>query len=175
MTIMNNLGILLIFFITIVFTLLIILIIIEKKLHKKIIKNENSRNMFYLERIGRINKKDPDKALTSIDKIAKDFFKEAFKVKRNMGYDLLGSSFKQKNNVEVARFCSLMNDSLYSGKKKNDENIKGLILILESIVKNNLLYTKEELERKNLEKEGLINYLKNIKISCVGKKKFDNK
>ena len=175
MVLIKNLGNTLIISMTLVFVLLIILIIIEKILHKKIIKNQGSRNIFYINKIESISETNLDKALTDINQITRDFFKDAFKIKHNIGYTKLENFFNQKNDAEAAEFCSLMNDSLYSGKKNKEEDIQKLILSLTNIVRNNPLFTKEELRRKKLEKTGLVNYLKNIKIPGISKKKLDNK
>jgi len=184
MVLIKNLGNTLIISMTLVFVLLIILIIIEKILHKKIIKNQGSRNIFYINKIESINKTNLDKALTDIDQITRDFFKEAFNIKQNIGYTKLENFFNQKNDTEAAEFCNLMNDSLYSGKKNKKEyiqkwvlslTVQKLILSLTNIVQNNPLFTEEELRRKKLEKTGLVNYLKNIKIPGISKKKLDNK
>jgi len=67
-----------------------------------------------------------------------------------------------------------MNNTLYSGKKINKSDNEKLILSLKSIVKNNPIFTKEDLERNKLEKKGIWDYLKNINIPGVRKKEIDN-
>lgn len=175
MIIIKNLGIILIILIAVVFTLLIILINIEKRLHKKIIKKKSSRDIFYLKRIEGIPKIDSRKTLINIDKIAREFLKEAFKIKGTEDYSILEDFFNQKGNNEIAEFCDSMNNALYSGKKINKEDSQKLISSLIKIIKDNPLFIKEELKKKEVKKPGILNYLKNIKVSGIGKKEIKNK
>ena len=137
----ENLGKVLIISITIITSILIILITIEKKLNKKIPKK--TRNAFYISEIKKIDKSNPKKILKSIDKIARNFFEEAFKIKKFTGYSELKKPFNQKNNVKAVEFCELITKLLYS-KEKNNNKIQRLINLLIEIVKTNKIISKEE-------------------------------
>ena len=148
MVTIENLGNILMILIAVVSALLIILIIIEKKLHKKIIKTKESRNVFYIKKISKVDKPDSKNTLTNLNKITREFFIEAFKIEPGADYLKLEKFFNQQNNIEVAEFCGLMNDALYSGKRNKKEDIKGLILSLAGIVQRTPLSTGEELKIK---------------------------
>ena len=171
MIIMENLGKILIISITIITSILIVLITIEKKLNKKITKT--NRNDFYISEIKKIEKSNPKKILKSIDKIARSFFEEAFKIKKFTGYSELKKPFAKKNNVKVVEFCELITKLLYS-KEKNNNKIQRLISLLIGIVKANKIVSKEE-EQIKTKKNRFKNYLRKVKIFSIGKKKLKNK
>lgn len=143
MTVIENLGNVLIISIIVIVLTLIILVIIERKFYLKLIRSIYSRNNFYMKKIANLNKIGSKNILVSIDQIARNFFIEAFGTKNTEDYSKLENFFKQKNQVEPARFCELMNHALYSGKEINQEDRERLILILIEIVKNNLIATKD--------------------------------
>ena len=125
MRLIENLGIILIVFVIVIASVLIILIIIEKKL-KFISKiKKKNKNQLYIEEVKKIKKSDPEKALKSIDDIAKRFFEEAFKIKKFTGYFELKKFFDQQKNTKAIKFCEYMNMLLYS-KKKNKKTIQKL-------------------------------------------------
>lgn len=159
MVFMENLGKILIVLIPIIIAVLLVLIIIEKKFRAKI--RQNDRNKFYLSGISAINKTDPKKALESIDKIARDFFEEAFKIKRSAGYSELKKYFDQNNKAKAAEFCEIMNNLLYS-KEKDNSKIKKLTDLLTEIAETNEVISEEE------------QILGKRKISRVSKEEFNN-
>ncbi len=138
---MENLGIILIVSIITIVSILIILLVVEKKLKKRIKKK--NRNRFYISEIKKIDKSNPKKILKSIDKIARNFFEEAFNIKKFVGYSELKKSFNQKNNIKSVEFCNLMTTVLYS-KEKNNNKIQRLILLLIEIVETNEIISKED-------------------------------
>lgn len=176
---MENIGNILIISIIIIASILIILIIIEKKLYRKISQNRETRNDFYIKQITNIYKTNPKNILESVNKIAMDFFKEAFGIKPNTDHSKLKRHFNNKNNAKSAEFCSLMNETLYSGKKTNQKTNQKLIQLLIKIIKSNPIFTpkeKEELKKsRELQKTGILNFLKKIEMSCIGKKKINSK
>lgn len=138
--------------IAIIVFILIILIIIEKKLRKKIRIMRGDRNATYIKRINKIDQTDPKHTLERIDRIAMDFFRERFEINRPTEYSELEKFFIKQNNKETAKFCSLVNDLLYSGKITNEKINQKLIQDLVNIIKNNPIINKEELKKSILEK-----------------------
>ncbi|MFH1585772.1 MAG: hypothetical protein ABIB79_03325 [archaeon] len=164
--------------IVVVAAILAYLVFVEKKLYKKLLKVQNDRNKFYIKEITTVRKPDPAEILKKADEIAMDFFKEAFGVKRGTEYSKLEKYFKQEKNPEAAKFCNLMNDILYSGKKPNKEDNQKLIVILIDIIKNNQIITpeeKEEIRKEELKKEKMKSYLDKINVFGVSKKELDEK
>lgn len=141
MVFIENLGKILIILIPIIILVLIILIILEKRLRNKI--RENDRNKFYLSKISEIDRSDPKKILGSIDKIARNFFEEAFKIKKSAGYSELKNYFYEQKNARVAEFCELMNNLLYAQEKDNNK-IQKLINLLTEIAETNQIVSEEE-------------------------------
>ena len=105
----EDLGIFLILFIAIIIVILIILIIIERKISRKIIKDRNSRNVFYLKQLENAAREYPKNMLINLDKIARNFFAEAFGTRNTSDYSRLESFFKQQNKPIEAEFCNLIN------------------------------------------------------------------
>lgn len=130
--------------IAIIVLFLIILIIIEKKLRKKIKIMKSDRNATYFRRINRIDQKDPKHTLERIDRIARDFFRERFGIKRAIEYSELESIFIKQNKKETAKFCSLINDLLYSGRITDEKINQELIQDLTSIIENNPITNRQE-------------------------------
>lgn len=170
MTFMENLGIVLIISIITIASILTILLAVEKKLKKRIKKK--NRNRFYISEIKKIDKSNPKKILKSIDKIARNFFDEAFKIKKFVGYSELKKSFNKKNNIKAVEFCDLITMLLYS-KEKNSNKIQELINLLIEIVKTNKIISKEEQMKTG--KHKIRNYLGKMNIFHISKKKFQNK
>lgn len=161
MVFIANLGNILIISIIIIAAVLIILIIIEKKLYRKINRSCNRRNTFYVKRIENTKKTNTKNTLTQIDQIAKDFFAEAFGTKNTEDYSKLEDFFKQRNNLEIAEFCKLMNLALYSGEGITKKESQKLVPFLMGIVKKNLIATKYELRKlREPKKTGILDYLK---------------
>ena len=155
MALINNIGIILIVLIAVVSAILIIVIIVEKKLRKRVVQNQGSRNLFYIRQVDDINKTNARSGLTQIDKITMTFLEEAFMIKQSADYSALEKFFRQRGNKELANFCRVMNNALYSGIKANNQENERISLMLKEIIKNNPLYTEEELERMKEEKSGM--------------------
>jgi len=138
----TNLGIILIASIVIIALILFFLLMKEKKLKKKI-KEENNRTPSYISEIEKIERANPKKILNFIDKIARDFFKEAFKIRRFIGYSELKKTFSRRNNEKAVEFCDLMSKSLYS-KEPDGEKIQKIINLLIEIVEANQPVSEEK-------------------------------
>jgi len=93
---LDNIGYILIGVIVITVLVLFGLWLFEKKLKKKVVQGRNTRNNFYLEKLGKIDTSSLSKSLKSISKIAKNFFAEAFKIKGVVEYSELRNFFKKK-------------------------------------------------------------------------------
>ena len=137
----KNLGSILVIAIVVIAIILIFLIIKGKRSNKKI--KEKNWNAFYISEIRKIDKSSPRKVLNSLDKITRDFFKEAFKIRKFVGYSELKKIFNRKDNAKAVEFCELMSKSLYS-KERNSEKIQRLINLLIEIIKANKITSKEE-------------------------------
>lgn len=172
--------------IAIIVILLAILYYMENKINKKLTIDKNNRNLFYLDKILKINKPNSKKTLEEIDTIAKNFFKEAFKQEVFEGYTKFKESLNKEKNKKEIKFCETMTKALYSKKEPEREQIKQLIVLLINLVKSNRILTpkeKKELEEpknkiKNYlkkKKEKIQSYLQKIKIFGVDKKKSYNK
>ena len=164
MVLIENFGKILIISIIIIASALIILVIIEKKLYRKIIQGRNSRNVFYAKKIEDIKNTGAKNKLIILGQIARDFFAEAFGTKNTADYSKLENFFKQKNNLEIAEFCRIMNRALYSGGKINKEESQKIIPLLRVIVQKNHIFTQKEREelKKSQEpqKPGILDSLK---------------
>lgn len=176
MDLIENIGNILIILIAIASVILIILIALEKNLYQKIVIRKNRRNAFYIKEIKKINKKDPKIALNKIDNIARNFFKEAFKIGKSKDYTEIKGYFNQKNNIDASILCDMMIKILYSGKEPDVKKNQILIIQLIKIIVNNPIMTKEEkLLQENKNKKTIKNLLQNIWISKIRKKELDNK
>jgi len=173
MSFLGNIGYILGGFIVIIAIFLILLAIIEKKLHIKIIQTRFTPNQAYIIKISKLNVKKPQESLKSLDKIAKEFFKEAFHVKGAPDYSELLEIFNKKKNKKAIEFCIVMNNFLYSNQEISKKDLQYLIMILAEIIASNRILTKEEqkeLDRLSMEKNpqktstlSKINFLKKKK------------
>ncbi len=135
------LGGILIGSIVIIALILAFLVIKGKKIKKK--EGEKNWNAFYLSEIRKIDKSNPKRILNSIDKITRNFFKEAFKIRKFVGYSELKKIFSKRNNPKAVEFCDLMSKSLYS-KEEDGEKIQRLTNLLVEIIRTNKIASKEE-------------------------------
>lgn len=168
MSFLANLGYILLGFIGIVSVFLIILAILEKKLHIRFIRGQYARNEQYLEKISKIDVKNPVNALQSLGKISKFFFSEAFHVKGSPEFSSLEDFFKKKNNKKAREFCEKMTAYLYSHEEITKEKLQNLITLLAEIISKNKIITpqrKEELDAKSQK----LDPIKRINIPIVKK------
>ncbi|MBU0894029.1 MAG: hypothetical protein KKF48_03825 [Nanoarchaeota archaeon] len=152
----TNLGAILIAVVAIVSIILIILIFLEKKLYKKASKVKYTKNLFYIEKISQLNLSNSEATLKNINKIARNFFREAFKTQGSTEYSELEEIFTKKNNKKITEFCKIMSNLFYSGKKPDKKTNQNLInLLVEIIEKNKIIskYEKKRLDKKSLEKD----------------------
>ncbi len=126
----------------------------EKKLKKKVIEGRNTRNDFYIEKIAKMDASNPSRTLMAINKIAKNFFIEAFKIKSAMDYSELKDFFDKKNNKKTKRFCEIMTEIYYAKENVDKKQIKELTNLLAEIISSNHIISKEE--KKELDKKSQI-------------------
>jgi len=176
----NNLGIILIVIVVAISAILFFLFFIEKRINKKIKNVGHLKNKLYIEKLSKLNPNNADQTLKKINKIAKIFFKEAFKTKNLTEYGELKDFFIKKNNKKASEFCDIMNKTLYSQKIINKKLNSKLVNLLAEIIESNPILSKQEkkdLDKKS-QKKGLkesIPFLRKIKITRITKKKANNK
>jgi hypothetical protein len=140
----KEVGIILFFFIGLVLIVIIILKFIENRLKKKLIDVRNSRDNYYLSQIEKVNELDQKKGLKEIDKLARDFFKEAFNVQHSKEYSELEKVFLKKKNKVAADFCALMTKVLYSGNEISKETFLLLVDYLNRLIATTHILSKAE-------------------------------
>ena len=124
---LDNLGYILIGVIVITVLVLAGLWFFEKKLKKKVVQGRDNRNNFYLNKLGKIETSSSSKSLKSIDRIAKNFFIEIFKIKGSLEYSELKDFFEKKNNKKITKFCEIMTEVYYKKQSASKNQIKELI------------------------------------------------
>jgi DNA-directed RNA polymerase subunit F len=159
MTFVENLGYILLGFIVIVALFFILLIILEKKLKIRILFGRKSKNEQYIEKLSKVDPKKIKESIINIDKIARAFFIEAFKVKSSLDYSELKVIFNKRHNKKVEDFCRTMTEILYSkvGETIIKKDVQNLVTLLAEIISSNQILSKEEkeeLDKKSLEKSG---------------------
>jgi len=171
-----NLGTILIVIVSVVSLILIYLIITEKRLHKKVSKIKNTKNRFYIEKISKLTLANPQNTLKDIDKIARNFFREAFKIKSSIEYGELKEIFTNKHNKKMVEFCGEMSNLLYAGKKPEKKHNQKIISILVDIIEKNRILTKQEKEildkKSQIKDKKAPTSFKKLKILEMIKSKF---
>ena len=176
MAFIQNLGFILMGFIAIVSVFLIILALLEKKLHIKLLRGRYARNQFYIEKIARLDMNKPIESIKLLDKIAKTFFREAFRIQGTVENSELEVFFQKKHNRKATEFSQKMTRFLYSKETVEKESLQDLVKLLAYIISSNKIITKdekEELDKKSLVKKSSM--LGKLHISSIGKKELKNK
>lgn len=152
MTILQNIGYILIGFIAIISIFLIILTLLEKKLQIAVQRGRHYRNEYYIGKIAKIKTENPKSAIKELDEISKAFFREAFNIQSSIENSQMENFFIEKNNRKASQFSSQMTKFLYSKEEITKEQIQELIILLAEIIGSNKIITKaekEELDRKS--------------------------
>jgi len=144
MSFLGSIGYVLAGFVIIIGIFLVILAVIEKRLKIKIIQTRFTPNQLYIIKLSKLNVKKPQESLRLLDKLARDFFREAFHIKGPTDYSILEQIFNKKNNKKVKEFCYEMNRYLYAGLEISKKDLQNLITILAEIMASNRILTKEE-------------------------------
>ena len=137
MSFLGSIGYVLAGFVIIIGIFLVILAVIEKRLKIKIIQTRFTPNQLYIIKLSKLN-------VRLLDKLARDFFREAFHIKGPTDYSILEQIFNKKNNKKVKEFCYEMNRYLYAGLEISKKDLQNLITILAEIMASNRILTKEE-------------------------------
>ncbi len=156
MAFLENLAYILGGFVVLVVIFLIVLSVIEKKLSKRVMSGGFRKNQKYMEKLSGVNFKKPEESLRTVDKLARNFFQEAFKIKGSPDYSELEDLFTKKHNKKAKEFSSKMTTYMYSGAKINEEELQKMIVTLAEIIGSNKIITGEEkkvLDRKAMENQ----------------------
>ncbi len=108
----------------------------NKKLYEKI-SFRKKRFALYKNGIENLKKspQSPEKDFKALNKLARTFFKEYLNLNYSLTYLELERNFEKQNKQEYAKFCKLMSDFSYTGKKIEKEEIKQLVVLFEKILK----------------------------------------
>lgn len=116
---------------------IIVLEVIERGLFKKEKIKKPTKNSIYLEKLNKIDRKNLDNTIEDIDLIARDFFKEAFGIKKFKGYSELERLFTKNSKNTEALFSRDMIKLLYSKNEKSPQRILRALSLLQKIIENN--------------------------------------
>jgi len=178
MSFLENIGYILGGFVLITVIFLTILTLLEKKLHIKFLNVQTSINQVYIGKLSKLNINKPQTSLKELDKLAKNFFREAFHLKSSTEYSELEKQFKKRNNKKAEEFSNAMTKLLYAGQKPSKSQVQIQIKLLAEIITSNKIISKEQkekLDKKSLEKEKKGGILRKTHILSVSKKKLKNK
>ena len=152
MSLLGNIGYILLGFIGIILVFLIILAVLEKRLHVKFLRGKYRRNEFYIERISKVNINNPLDSVRNLERTSKSFFTEAFHIKGNPEFSELANIFARKNNKKATEFCMRMTHFLYANQKIDTKELQNLIQLLAEIISSNKILsedTQKELDKKS--------------------------
>ena len=76
----------------------------------------------------------PEKDFRNLNSYARAFFKEYLNLDYSLTYLELSEIFKKQNKPDYAKFCTLMSEVNYSGRKAKPEEVKQLIDIFYKIL-----------------------------------------
>jgi hypothetical protein len=177
MSLIGNIGYILMGFVLIVSIFLIILAFVEKKFKIRFLQGKHWRNQIYIAKLSKIDINNLDQSLKTLNHLAKSFFREAFHFQGSLEYSELEKLFKKKNNKKGAEFSKDMTKFLYSGKKITKPDLYKLITLLAEIIGSNKIITKEEqteLDKKSQQAKAKP-LLRKINVLGIGKKKVQDK
>lgn len=151
---------------------IVVLTIIERRLNRRLVlrkqEEESSidKKLRYLPRI----EEDPKKFLKYLDEIAREFFEEHFQIGSREKYSDLIGLFEERKEPHIAKFCSNMQEVLYSGERLDKEKLEFLSRNLKFLVgrERKIRPMKEKVREK--EREELIRDKIEKKIRDILKK-----
>ena len=118
----------------ILIVIIVTLFSMTRGLRKKV-EYEKSRVTYFHDKLKKINKSSPSlKDLDSLDKLARDFFNERYKLKYNLTYLELAEKFKKQKDLKKEQFCIQMSEMIFSGKKVKTSEIIDAIKFLSRIL-----------------------------------------
>lgn len=140
-----DLTFMLIGLIVIIIFIIVVLRVIERKMYTKIVDRKTSRDNFYAEEVKKIDFSNQQNTIKNIEKLSKEFFKEAFEIK-NTEFSEMQRIFREKNNKLAEEFCAIMGYLLFSGKEVDPRYTQRAAYILTEIIETTHIKTKEEKE-----------------------------
>jgi len=108
----------------------------NKKLYQKI-TTERRRFTVYkkeFQEIKQSKSQSPEKDFAKLSKLARAFFREYLNLNYSSTYLELEKYFTKQNKQEHAKFCKLMSDINYAGKKTDKNQNKQLIELFDKIM-----------------------------------------
>ena len=132
---------------------IIILTIIERKLNKIILRKRIEEENSFQKRINALKQipLKPDKLLSFIENISREFFEKKYKTNKNSKYSDLIDFFEKNNDIAAMKFCERMQESLYGGEKLDPSKVNFLLNNLEF-----LIGSEKRPEVRSLEEKGII-------------------
>ncbi|MFH1802463.1 MAG: hypothetical protein ABH864_03350 [archaeon] len=97
---------------------IIVLTAVEMRLGKRAKAKKEYEETYYQKKLSAVMalKSDPNAFLISLDKVAREFFSEALGLQSMARYSELVDKLGKAQKVESAKFCSDMQEALYSGE-----------------------------------------------------------
>jgi hypothetical protein len=113
------------------------LVSINKQLKQRI-EQEKNRFILYKESLSELKSKQMlnKKDIETLNKLARDFFKERFNISYTLSYLEISEIFKKTALDDRVHFCDRMTEILYAGEKVDSDEVKTLINILLDIIEN---------------------------------------
>jgi hypothetical protein len=115
----------------------ILLIKYESRLKETLSRKKNNRNIFYRNKLKAVRASNPEQALGKIDKLAREFFSEAFGPDYHAECSEIMEKFTKDNNKDCASFCSMLIDLNYAGENSSREKVRKLTSLLAKIISEN--------------------------------------
>jgi hypothetical protein len=121
--------------VSIILIFIIITIFSMTKGIRKKVEYEKSRVVYYHDKLKKINRTNPSlKDLDNLDKLARDFFNERYKLKYNLTYLELSEKFRKQKDKKKEEFCIIMSEMIFSGKRVKTKEIIEAIKYLSKIL-----------------------------------------
>ncbi len=142
-------GVIFILTLVVVVVALVILVVIERRLSRSLVLKRRRDDYFFQQQISvfKDSTKDPQERLVFLDRLARQFFHEAFGVRNDSQYTELIEELRRKRKLKSARFCELMQEGLYAGEIVDAKKVDMLAVYLESLIGEYRTAQKQRNER----------------------------
>jgi hypothetical protein len=97
--------------------IILLFFLLRVKSKNKAIEEKHSKEAYNQVKGTKINIKTPKESLDSLNKLAKNFFKNYLNTKGELNYIEIAELLNKKNESSLADFCKKMDYYLYSGKE----------------------------------------------------------
>ena len=133
---------------------IIILTIIERRLNKRILRKKIDEENSFQKRINALKQMPlkPDKLLSLIEDISREFFEKKYKTSKNSKYSNLIEFFEKSKDIAAMKFCERMQESLYGGEKLDPKKVNFLLNNLEFLINSEKKPETKPIEEKSTEK-----------------------